>query len=87
MSNRRKLFLHVGYPKTATTTLQKKLFASGGRRGVYWILQPIYRKHLQPGLVLNNHSSAVSTDEIDAVGSSQWRGIKIRQIGQANSLH
>ena len=27
MSQRRKFFLHVGYPKTATTTLQKKLFS------------------------------------------------------------
>ena len=27
MTERRKFFIHVGYPKTATTTLQKRLFA------------------------------------------------------------
>ena len=39
MSNRRKLFLHVGYPKTATTTLQKKLFAR--HPGICYLGKPL----------------------------------------------
>jgi hypothetical protein len=39
MINRRKLFLHVGYPKTATTTLQKKLFAR--HPGICYLGKPL----------------------------------------------
>ena len=42
MSNRRKLFLHVGYPKTATTTLQKKLFAR--HPGICYLGKPLAGK-------------------------------------------
>jgi hypothetical protein len=44
MNARRKFFIHVGYPKTATTTLQKKLFSR--HPGICYLGKPLTGKLL-----------------------------------------
>ena len=44
MTERRKFFIHVGYPKTATTTLQKRLFAR--HPGICYLGKPLTGKLL-----------------------------------------